>query len=502
MRSVEVFRVVRGSKEQEDWWKRGKIKKNMKKIKDGERTVVDVTGNSPDIVKSRRRNRSAIVLVMRVRRRIVISSPTHRSSSGRSYSSRISSGNSNNRKPYRSYSRSSSSSISSHTNTSNSSSSKISSSSSSSSTSNIGLPDVLLLARPDNLGNQHRAFTIGRNEELLSRPLRPATLRNSASYYGGVVDIDGDGVMEILLMGTLSIWKLIGDYHYKDITAQVLPASARENYFGVMSYAELDYDNDGHFDLFVVRSNSGVNWWIKRQPLHDNLLRNVNGQYYTDVTETAGIPIMMPRMGSGNGGEKMMPTDSHGVTTGDFDNDGFVDILICRYASNSPAYVLLHNQGDGTFKRVSAGFARAGDSLGDAATAIDYDQDGRLDIVLSEGDWGRLNRPLSGLGYFRVMRNLWVTGNGYLLVRVRNAPRRTATSLHALVTVTLNGGSGSMYRRVGSPGTTVSNSYVELVHFGVGKIGGVVKMVTVKWTDGSVQRKMNVRVNSTVEFGV
>lgn len=345
-------------------------------------------------------------------------------------------------------------------------------------------PDLLLLNRIDSRGNHNRAFQISETGELQERKLVPWTLRNSINNYGGITDIDGDGIMEVVLLNEMTIWKLKKSFAFWDISRRVLPS--KRGIFGLQSFAELDYDNDGYFDLFLVRSSAGHHHWLKKRPVHDNLLRNVNGKHYVDRTSSAGIPI----------GSNM---DSHGVTVGDFDNDGYIDIFIVRFASN-PMYLLLKNLGNGKFIEAKHGILSSRQVNGDMATAVDYNRDGRIDLILSEGNWGRIDLPISGRGFYRVMKNNCRNGNGFLLVRVRSAPRFTATSLHAVVTVRVNN-TFAMYRRVGSPSTMVSNSYIELVHFGMG-LNLQAQSVSVRWTDGTVETKVKLKVNSTIEFGL
>jgi enediyne biosynthesis protein E4 len=69
------------------------------------------------------------------------------------------------------------------------------------------------------------------------------------------------------------------------------------------------------------------------------------------------------------------------VTIGDYDNDGFDDIFITYYGHNT----LYHNNGDGTFTDVTerAGFRQTAVRYGAGCTWVDYDRDGRLDLFLA-----------------------------------------------------------------------------------------------------------------------
>lgn len=424
-----------------------------------DRTITDVTAQSPDLAKTFRRGRSAIFMSLR--------RPTTTPSTGNQNRS---------------------------------------SNSSSTGTKPRPQPDVLLLNRVDGTDEHHRAFQLdggssGGVGTWVEQPLhRSSAFSGNVNRYGGVTDIDNDGVMEVVMKGTFHMYRVQSDFHLRDITSRVLPPRLRRRKLGgsnslvaMHGWAELDYDSDGRWDLYISRSATGVNRFYKRGGIHDHLLRNVDGKRYVDVTFRVGV-IMRNDEGQWDS------PDTHGVTVADFDNDGHIDILLTHY-SGPPGYTLLRNLGDGKFSKLESatdlGFQRDERVDGDMATAVDYDLDGRVDLILSEGTWG-MNED--GKGVYRVMRNVWQTGNGFVLVRVRNAPKRTVTNLHALVSVRMRDGRVQM-RRVGTPGSLVSNSLVETVHFGVGTADSVAE-IRVRWTDGTVSRRRNVRANSSISIGV
>jgi hypothetical protein len=90
---------------------------------------------------------------------------------------------------------------------------------------------------------------------------------------------------------------------------------------------------------------------------------NGNGTF-TDVTSRAGLDVEMYGMG---------------VTVGDYDNDGFPDILVTCVGQNR----LFHNAGNGTFTDVTSA-SGLGKRLGFSTSALwfDYDRDGRLDLFV------------------------------------------------------------------------------------------------------------------------
>lgn len=120
--------------------------------------------------------------------------------------------------------------------------------------------------------------------------------------------------------------------------------------------AFVDYDNDGWDDIFLVNGTqfgdgkAGGNY----------LFHNEHGRF-VDVTKQAG----MARTGWGNG-----------VCAGDVDKDGFDDLFVTYWGAN----VLYRNTGKGGFR------AEVWPDKGEWSTGcsfLDYDRDGRLDLVVS-----------------------------------------------------------------------------------------------------------------------
>ena len=130
----------------------------------------------------------------------------------------------------------------------------------------------------------------------------------------------------------------------------------------------LDYDRDGHPDLFFV---NGAPWpWAeslaKRVSLGGCALFHNDGTgHFTNVSAAAGLNVELQGMAA---------------AAGDYDNDGFPDIFVTCVGANH----LFHNRGNGTFEDVTeqAGVGGEDNSWSTGATWIDYDGDGRLDLVV------------------------------------------------------------------------------------------------------------------------
>jgi len=132
----------------------------------------------------------------------------------------------------------------------------------------------------------------------------------------------------------------------------------------------LDYDQDGLLDLYLV-NGAATRVYHPSHPLRSALYRNNGDGTFTDVTGKAGV-----------GAEGLF---GMGVAVGDYDNDGFPDLVVLGYGR----CILYHNNGDGTFTDVTgrAGVENSGRWASSAAW-FDYDNDGRLDLVIANYvDW-------------------------------------------------------------------------------------------------------------------
>ena len=129
--------------------------------------------------------------------------------------------------------------------------------------------------------------------------------------------------------------------------------------------AIFDYDNDGWPDIFVVNGTKLEALPTSKGPT-SHLYHNNHDGTFTDVTEKAGLT----HTGWGQG-----------VCVGDYDNDGFEDLYVTYYGKN----VLYHNNGNGTFTDVSekAHVAGTGKAWGTGCAFVDYDRDGKLDLMVA-----------------------------------------------------------------------------------------------------------------------
>jgi hypothetical protein len=209
-----------------------------------------------------------------------------------------------------------------------------------------------------------------------------------------VGDYDNDGWEDLFVTywGDCALWHNNGDGKFTDVAkkAGVTTDPGNGQHRWNTGCAFLDYDKDGHLDLFVANY---IDFDPKTAPLPEsgpclykgltvacgppglqgakNILFHSNGDgTFMDVSEKAGIL-------------KTPGTYGLGVLVADFDNDGWPDIYV---ANDSTSSALYQNNHDGTFTDIAieAGVAYSPDGkpqAGMGVCAVDYDCDGNLDIV-------------------------------------------------------------------------------------------------------------------------
>ncbi len=224
-----------------------------------------------------------------------------------------------------------------------------------------------------------------------------------------VGDYDNDGYPDIFLTsyGQNTLYHNNGDGTFRDLTKEAGLLEAQQ--FGA-GCTWVDYNRDGHLDLFVANyldwtiesaqqpgANSNCKWKGVEvncgprglKPGGCKLYRNNGNGTFTDVSEASGVAAAR----------------GYAMTSvaGDFDNDGWPDIYV---ACDSSMSLLFRNNHDGTFREegLERGVALSEDGQEQAGMGIgvgDYDLDGDLDLFKTHfaDDTSVLYRN-DGKGYF------------------------------------------------------------------------------------------------------
>src|SRR5882672_10141010 len=159
---------------------------------------------------------------------------------------------------------------------------------------------------------------------------------------------------------------------FRDITAQAgLRFTHNNAAFGKKYLPEtmgpgcafIDYDGDGYPDILLM---NGEDWpGHQRAASTLKLYHNNHDGTFTDVTAKAGLAVSLFGLG---------------VAVGDYDNDGHEDIFISALGQSH----LFHNNGNGTFTDVTKAAGLWGpNEFSTSAAWLDYDRDGKLDLVVA-----------------------------------------------------------------------------------------------------------------------
>src|SRR4051812_15981832 len=219
-----------------------------------------------------------------------------------------------------------------------------------------------------------------------------------------------------------------------------------------------DYDNDGDLDLFISRGT-------ENGPLKQTFYRNNGDLTFTEVTDQAGLGSI---------------SDNRAAAWGDFDNDGYLDLYVVNSGSDpegkGPNYLYRNNQ-DGTFTDVAAstGVDDSVLSRGRGAAWGDYDNDGFLDLFITNGE----DNTAFVEGPQFLFQN---SGNGNAWLKLKLVG--TISNRQGLgVKATIQVGYAIQYREQnGATGHFLSQGATPL-HFGLGQ-ATVVDQVTLHWPSG------------------
>ena len=206
-----------------------------------------------------------------------------------------------------------------------------------------------------------------------------------------VGDYNNDGFEDLYVtcLGPDYLFKNNGDGTFTNVTAKAGVSDPRWS----TGASFFDYDRDGDLDLFVTNYvdfdvnnlpefGQGKSCQYKSIPVQcgprglkgagDSLYRNNGNGTFTEVSKAAGVSDPDGYYGLG-------------VITSDFDEDGLIDIFV---ANDSTPNFHYRNKGDGTFEEIGfvagTGVNENGSEQGSMGVTVgDYDHDGKLDLFVT-----------------------------------------------------------------------------------------------------------------------
>jgi hypothetical protein len=314
------------------------------------------------------------------------------------------------------------------------------------------------------------------------------------SQRGNFVDINGDGHLDIFMCHDVQP----NVYYINDGNGNLTFFQGGLGDFptgGNYGSIWFDYDNDGDVDLFVAKCGGGPD--RSSNTLHRN---NGNGTF-TDVSVASGLAD---------------PVQTWSAAVGDFNHDGWMDILVGASSFSNGGHKLMRNNGNGTFTDITAGSGwDTNTTTSIEFVTYDFDNDGHLDIIgggskilYGNGDFTFTSRPTNiSNASFGDLNNdgfIDVQANSTIFYNNGNQNKWSKVTLRGIQSnrngigarVEIHGPWGIKIRDVQSGvGFRYMNSLN--VHFGLGQSQTISKIV-VKWPSGIVDQILNPAINTVI----
>ncbi len=275
------------------------------------------------------------------------------------------------------------------------------------------------------------------------------------------IDYDNDGDCDLFVTNednaNNSLFRNDGPNNFTQITNLSITQNGKNS--AGSSWA--DVDNDGDFDLFVANWGGQTN----------QLFLNENGTF----VEQTGSAIAA-ETGS-----------SFGSAFADVDNDGDLDLLVCNaYFAGQETNSLFINDGSGNFSKdtTSSLANHQGNTFGCAFG--DYNNDGWLDVILAN----TLNENQSN----SLFKNTG-SGNNWIKIRCAGDPsNNSAVGAKVRIRATINGNEVWQTRQIeAASGYCSQNSFTN--HFGLGD-AVIVNEIEIQWPSGAVETFTDIDGNN------
>ncbi len=317
---------------------------------------------------------------------------------------------------------------------------------------NDGLLDIFVV----NEDAAHRLYHNNGDSTFTDRASSAGLTGSTGAVGCAWSDWDGDGDRDVYVVyyGSANrLYRNNGDGTFSDVTSSSGTAAGVDN----VSAAWFDYDNDNRPDLYVVEQTE------------DRLFRNNGDGTFSEKN--------LSSLGFGS------TADGFCALWGDFDNDSHADLFKSRGETGGPDLNLfMRGKSGGTFENYTAGAGFLDYGEHRAASWLDYNCDGRQDLLVND----RAGRVL-------LYRNINPDGNRWL--RLKLVGTRSASSANGAQVTAFFGGQ-RRWRELGS-GDSYSGQSEPVVHLGLGTSTQVDSLL-IRWPLGMVQRLYGVSAGQTL----
>jgi len=245
---------------------------------------------------------------------------------------------------------------------------------------NDGDPDLFVCVNGPNLlyrNNGDGTFTDVAAQAGVDNP--------GESYAAAWFDGNNDGNLDLLVTNSTGVGIVLytnnGDGTFRDVTHQ----AGIDRGIGGLAVATADYNSDGWTDLFITSPGYPDEPGGESEP--DILLRNNGDGHFEEVAIQVGVSGADVRFDADLSPREPRPGYSFGAVWFDYDLDNDADLFVARERGVSTLY---ENAGVGFFVDITekAGLAVEGRARG--AVSGDYDNDGDLDLFVTDHDGNRL----------------------------------------------------------------------------------------------------------------
>jgi hypothetical protein len=298
------------------------------------------------------------------------------------------------------------------------------------------------------------------------------------------IDFDNDGYPDLfvnILNGTAVLYRNNRDGTFTDVTAQMGIDGPKQGF----SCWAWDYDNDGWLDIFATsydRSLGDVVRGLRGEPHSRNtckLYRNLKGKGFQDVTREAGLDMVFMTMGS---------------NFGDFDNDGYLDMYLGTGDPNLHSLVpnrMFKNVGGKRFAEITASSGTGHLQKGHGVSCGDWDRNGTVDIFIEMG--GAIN----GDRYHNILFQNPGQGNNWLTVKLVGVKSNRPGVGARIKVVTAGADPLTVHRHVSSGSSFGANPFEQTI--GLGKEDRIASLEIYWPTSGNTQVFTDVAVNQMIE---